>query len=91
MPDFQPTRRIYFGYIELGPQPLTWIKTHSSFASKEWIISNIKFGEWKKQQGKRNCFEVEVYTFEGTKSITVIIKIRLYATHVFAYHAHVLR
>ena len=54
------------------------------------MISNIKYGEWR-DEGKRNCFEIEVDTFEGTKSITVIIKVRLYETHVLAYHAHVLR
>ena len=90
MPSFQPSRRVYFGYIEIGPQPSTWIKKHRSFASKEWMISNIKYGEWR-DEGKRNCFEIEVDTFEGTKSITVIIKVRLYETHVLAYHAHVLR
>lgn len=91
MTGFQPVRRIYTGYVEIGPQPSTWIRKHRSFASNEWMISNIKYGEWMEVKGKNNCFEIEVSTFEGRKSITVIIKIRRYATYVLAYHAHVLR
>jgi hypothetical protein len=55
------------------------------------MISNIKYGEWTKDKGKRNCFEIKLDTFEGAKSITVIIKIRQYKNHVLVYHAHVLR
>jgi hypothetical protein len=91
MPYFQPKIRRYGGPIDFDSQPLTWIGRHRSFASKDWIKSQIKYGEWIKDAKKRHHYLIYATNFEGTKPLTILIKIRLFETHVLVYHAHILR
>jgi hypothetical protein len=88
---FQLKKRIYTGPIEFGPQPRTWIAKHRSFASKEWIESRIRYGEWINDRSKQSHFLIYATNFDGIKPLTILIKIRMFETHVLVYHAHVLR
>jgi hypothetical protein len=87
----QPERRIYTGPIVFGSQPLTWIKKHRSFASKEWFLSQIRYGEWIRERNKPHDFLIYATNIDGIRQVTVLIKIKRLETHVLAYHAHVLR
>lgn len=90
MTGYQPIRRIYFGEIELGPQPQTWIRKHS-FASKEFVEGQVKYGEWEKDDNRPNCYIIYAITTEGIKDVTVLFKIKSLGTHVLVYHIHLLR
>mgnify|MGYP005852955723 CR=1 FL=1 len=88
---FQPRKRIYTGQIELGPQPRTWIKKHRSFASRDWIESQIRYGEWTKERNKQSSFLIYATNVDGIKPVTILLKLRLLDTHVLVFHVHVLR
>lgn len=87
----QPQRRIYFGRVTLGPQPINWMKHHRSFASREWFESQVRYGVWIRERDKRNHYLIYVINIEKIKPITILIKIKRCPTHVLVYHAHVLR
>jgi len=87
---FQPKKRIYDGPIEFGSQPRTWISKHKGFASREWIESQIRYGEWIQERAEQQ-FSIYATIIEGRKPLTILIKIRILDTHVLVYHAHVLR
>jgi hypothetical protein len=85
-----PERRYYGGQIDLGAQPIAWIKTHS-FSSRELIESQVRYGEWKRDfKAGRYCFYMKPTIPEGRRSVKVIIKFRLFTTHVLVYHTHCL-
>lgn len=88
---FQPKKRIYDGQIEFGSQPRTWISKHKSFASREWMESQIRYGEWIREKPDKPQFSIYATVIEGIKPLTILIKIRLFDAHVLVYHAHVLR
>lgn len=87
----QPQRRIYFGSVILDSQPLNWIKYHRSFASREWVEGQVRYGKWIRERDKRNHYLIYVDVIEKIEPIKVLIKIRYARTHVLVYHAHVLR
>ena len=70
---FQPRKRIYTGQIELGPQPRTWIKKHRSFASRDWIESQIRYGEWTKERNEQSSFLVYATNIDGIKPEDVMV------------------
>jgi hypothetical protein len=88
---FPPKKRIYTGQIEIGSQPHTWITKHRSFASQEWLESQIAYGEWMPERSRQDQFLIYATVIEGNKPLTILIKIRMFDTHAFVYHAHVLR
>ena len=88
---FQPKKRIYDGQIELDSQPRTWISKHKSFASREWMESQIRYGEWIQERSGQPQFLIYATNIEGIKPLTILIKIRFFDTYVTVYHAHVLR
>ncbi len=88
---FQPRKRCYLGPIKLGSQPVRWIREHRSFASREWIEGQVRYGEWISEHGKPNHFQIHAIVYEGTKPITVLIKIKWQPQQVLVYHAHVVR
>ena len=61
-----------------------------SFASREWFEGQVRYGEWVKEQKKQNHYLIYSTVTEGTKRITVLIKIRDCQTYVLVEHAHVL-
>ena len=88
---FQPKKRIYNGPIDLDSQPRTWIAKHRSFASREWIESQIRYGEWIDDRHERSMFLIYATNIDGIRPLTILLKIRLFDTHALVYHAHVLR
>ncbi|MGD0203200.1 MAG: hypothetical protein ABSC20_04760 [Candidatus Bathyarchaeia archaeon] len=88
---FQPKKRIFTGQIELGPQVRTWIAKHRSFASREWVESQIRYNEWIPDKSDKSRFLIYTKDTIGIKPLTILIKIRVFSTRVFVYHAHVLR
>jgi hypothetical protein len=87
----QPRKRVYSGQIILGPQPISWIKNHKSFADKAWFDSQVRYGQWKRDEYQhQNHFLIYVIEFEGIKQIKVLIKITKSIDHVYVDHAHVL-
>jgi hypothetical protein len=88
---FQPRKRCYLDPVELGPQPLRWIREHRSFASREWIEGQVRYGEWVSEYGKPNHFRIYTIVYEGAKPITVLIKIKFQVQQVIVYHVHVMR
>jgi hypothetical protein len=84
-----PQRRIkyYSGFVELDSQPSNWIKKHRSFASRDWLFGQVKFGLWN--QGREpDQFFIETKVIEGIKSITVTIRLQLLTDRVKVYHCH---
>lgn len=84
---YQPRITYYAGFIELDSQPRNWIKKHRSFASRDWLFSQIKFGFWSKAEHK-NHFFIETKVLEGIKTVIVIIKLELLDDRVRVYHCH---
>lgn len=91
MAHFQPRRRIYFGQIILGDQPINWIRKHRSFASREWFESQVRYGTWIKERNRLNHFLIYATVTEGIKPIKILIKIKHSDTYVLIYHAHVFK
>ncbi len=91
MPHVQPTGNWYDGPVDFDSQPLNWIRKHQSFASREWVESQVRYGEWAPDKNKKQCFLIYAINFEGIKTVTILIKIRLFETHVLVYHVHLLR
>ena len=54
-------------------------------------MSQIRYGEWINDGNKRHYFLIYATNIDGTKPVTVLIKIRLFQTHVLVYHVHLLR
>ena len=85
----------------LGVQPKRWIKRHKSFASKDWLEGQVRFGLWERVERRRSGrYDIYAHVGEGgVKRITVVIKITHYPNgratypfdHVFVFHSHVLR
>lgn len=88
---FQPRRRIYFGPIILSSQPRNWIRRKKSFASREWIESQVRYGEWIRERNKPNQYLIYAEVIERTEPIKVLIKIKKEPDHVLVYHAHVVQ
>ena len=88
---FPPKMQIYTGQVEFGPQPRTWIAKHQSFASTEWLESQVRYGEWIPERSSKEQFLIYATVLEGIKPLTVLLKIRMLDTYVLVYHAHVLR
>jgi len=91
MRHFQPYARRYFGQIILGPQPINWIRKHRSFASREWLESQVRYGQWTREPDKRDHYRIYVNIIERIKPIKILIKIEHRGTHILVYHTHVLR
>lgn len=100
MPRYQPRRRIYLGRIVLGVQPKRWIREHKSFASKDWLESQVRYGLWERAERRRRRYDIIAHVGEGgIKRISVLIKITHYPNgrstylfdHVFVFRTHVKR
>jgi len=102
MPSYQLRgKRIYLGRIVLGDQPKRWIRLKKSFASKDWLEGQVRYGLWERvERRRRGRYDIYVHVIEaGVKQITVVIKITHYPNgraqypfdHVFVFRAHVLR
>jgi hypothetical protein len=87
---YQP-KRIYTDPIEIDRQPLTWIAKHRSFASIEWVESQIRYGEWTPDRAGKQQFLIYAVVLEGIKPLTVMLKVRVLEGYVLVYHAHVVR
>jgi len=88
---FQLRKRCYLGPIEFDHQPIRWIREHRSFASREWLEGQVRYGKWISEHGKPNHFRIYTIVYEGKKPITVLIKIKWQPQKVLVYHAHVVR
>ena len=88
---FQPRKRCYLGPIEFDHQPIRWIREHRSFASREWLEGQVRYGKWISEHGKPNHFRIYTIVYEGKKPITVLIKIKWQPQKVLVYHAYVVR
>jgi hypothetical protein len=84
------SRLIYYGgFIELESQPRNWIKKHRSFASRDWLFGQVKFGLWESNDRKgANHFTIETKVLEGVKSLIVLIKLERLVDSVRVYHCH---
>ena len=91
-------QRIYLGRIVLGDQPKRWIKKKKSFASKNWLEGQIRYGLWERVERKRRRYDINVHIIEaGTKQIPILIKFTHYPNgratypfdHVFVFRTHV--
>ena len=88
---FQPRKRIYTEPIELGSQPRTWIAKHRGFASREWVESQVQYGEWIPENSEQQKFLIYATVIDGIKPLTILIKVKTFDTHALVYHVHVLR
>lgn len=88
----------YSGRIEYDRRVKRWIREHRSFASKEWLNGQVRYGLWERRVNNR--FDILVVVIEGgVKRLRVVIRIRYFPNgsrnfpyrHVFVEHAHVLR
>jgi hypothetical protein len=87
----QPHRRRYFGPITFDSQPIGWIGRHRSFASRQWCESQIRFGEWTRDENRRDHYLIYTDVVEKIEPITVLIVIQHCGSHVRVRHTHVIR
>jgi len=87
----QPRKRTYFGPITFDSQPINWISRHRSFASRQWCEGQVRYGEWMRDKSRRDHYLIYTDVVEKIESITVLIIIKHYETHVCVHHIHVLR
>lgn len=87
---FHPRKFRYLGPIDYDPQPLNWIKRHQSFASKEWVDGQVRYGLWTQDPTTRNRYTIRGDVSEGMKSITVEIVIFFVEGRVRVRHCHVI-
>ncbi len=88
MTAYQPRIKHYTGFILLESQPRNWIRKHRSFASYEWLYSQVKFGLWVEDTRYSNHFSIEVKVLEGIKPLIILIKFELLTDKVRVYHCH---
>ena len=88
---FSPKKRIHTEPIEIESQTLTWIAKHRSFASTEWVESQVRYGEWRPSRSDKEQFLVYATVFEGIKPLTVLLKLKIFDAYIVVYHIHVLR
>jgi len=77
--------------VDLGPQPINWIRKHRSFASKEWVVGQVRYGYWEEERNKPNNYMIFAEVIERREPIKVLIKIRHEQDYVLVYHVHVTR
>jgi hypothetical protein len=87
----QPRKRNYSGPVDIDKQPATWIGKHRGLADRAWLDGRVRYGEWVRDRQGPGYFLIYDTQFEGRKSLTILIKIRKFSTHVLVYHIHVLR
>jgi len=85
----QREKRYYGGQIFIDDKLDKWINQHS-FSSRDFIIGEIRFGEWKKDLvAGKNCYYTKTKVLEGgTKYVNVKIWFKLLDTYVHVYHVH---
>lgn len=93
------TRGFYYpGYIFVDPGRDRWIREHSSFASKKWIISTVRYGEWVFRHD--GAFEVFVKVPQPRKVLTIVLVCRHWRrggphfsdrNYVHVFGSHILR
>lgn len=76
--------------FSLNNSPLHRMRKHKGIANRAWFESQVRFGEWIEDRSKKGSFAIYATEFEGRKSITILIRIRKFSTHVLVCHAHVL-
>ena len=88
----------YSGRVEFNhPKIDRWIREHRSFASRDWLRSQVIFGKWIYERGRRGRFHILAEVGEGRKTIKVLIRCIHYPNgnpnypynHVYVEHAHV--
>lgn len=88
----------YTGFVYVDPSRDRWIAKHQSFASKRWIISNVKYGEWMWRNN--GGFDVLVRVPQATKILTVVLRCRRFPNggphcsfrdYVHVFGSHVIR
>jgi hypothetical protein len=87
----EPRKRKYPNRIEIDDQPKAWIREHTGLADRSWLISQVTYGEWVSDNRGSDYFLIYAKEFEGRKSVTILIRVREFSTHVLVYHVHVLR
>jgi hypothetical protein len=87
---FQPRKRIHTEPLEIDSQPRTWISKHRSFASAEWVESQVRYGEWIPDKTGKEQFLIYATVLEGIKPLKVVLKIRIFDAYILVYHTHVL-
>ena len=97
-PLWRPRGFGYPGYVYVDPNRNRWIRTHLSFASKGWIISKVKYGEWLGRED--GSFEVLVKHPLATKTLTIVLVCRRfpkggphcsYRDYVHVFGSHIIR
>jgi hypothetical protein len=85
----------YTGYVYIEDRR-AWITNHS-FASSEWMISRVRYGQWEYQ--KDGTFNVYVKEVLPRKVLTIMLRCRHYpaggphchySDYVHVFHSHVL-
>jgi len=85
----------YAGYVYVEDRR-AWIRNHS-FASSEWMISRVRYGQWEHQMD--GTFNVYVKEVLPRKVLTIVLRCRHYPAggphcphpdYVHVFHSHVL-
>jgi hypothetical protein len=85
----------YTGYVYIEDRR-AWIRNHS-FASSEWMISRVRYGQWEYQDD--GSFNVYVKEVLPRKVLMILLRCRHYPTggphchysdYVHVFHSHVL-
>ncbi len=85
----------YAGYVYIEDRR-AWIRNHS-FASSEWMISRVRYGQWEYQDD--GSFNVYVKEVLPRKVLTILLRCRHYpiggphchySDYVHVFHSHVL-
>ena len=89
-------KNIHLVDVVLGKQPRGWIRkpAHRSFASREWIEGQVKFGKWitdKRNPGDSQAPNYLIYVTNVEEGSRVLIKITHYLdSHVSVEHIHLI-
>lgn len=86
----ESSRRHSYDKIWFDNQPINWIKRHRSFASREWIDSQVKYNTWTPQRNSGH-FIIITYVSEGVSYLKVFIHIVKVRRQVTVRHCHGIR
>lgn len=85
MCNFQPKKRVFCGSVILDSQPRSWIRKHKSFASYEWLDTQVRYGLWI-PRGIPRHFIITSFVNEGIRYLTVEIQIEKIQRDVLVRH-----
>jgi hypothetical protein len=85
----------YGGYVFIDDRE-EWIRDHS-FASREWMRSNVKFRQWEYQRD--GSFNIYIKEILPRKVLTILLRCRHYPSggphcphpdYVQVFHSHII-